>query len=489
MAKKEFNRTKFEELIKRKFFYTPAFAIYGGVSGLYDYGPPGCALQANILQLWRSHFILEEQMLEVDTTILTTHDVLQTSGHVDRFTDLMVTDVQTGAFYRADHLLEKVLEGKLPNLKDKNEKEEIESILAQIDGYNQEELTLMFKKFSIKAPETNNELTNPVPFNLMFGSSIGPTGNLKCYMRPETAQGQFVNFNKLLEYNNSKMPFASAQIGRAFRNEISPRNSLLRVREFTMAEIEHYVHPERKNHSRFEEVKNLKVRLLPATTQQQGKTDLLETTIGEAVSKKIVNNETLGYFLARTFLFLTKIGIDSNRLRFRQHMSNEMAHYASDCWDAEIHSSYGWIECVGCADRSCFDLTNHSKRTGERLVAREKLDAPKQVTVTKLVIDKKNLGIAFKKDAKEITQYLENMSECDIKEAQESLQKNKSFKALNKEITDAMVKINTVTETVHVEEYIPSVIEPSFGIGRILYSLLEHCYYTRPEDDQRAVRI
>ena len=101
-----FNRVKLEELLRKRFFYAPAFSIYGGVAGLYDYGPPGCALQANILNLWRQHFVLEEQMLEVDTTVMTPHDVLKTSGHVDRFTDYMVKDLKNGDFFRADHLLE-----------------------------------------------------------------------------------------------------------------------------------------------------------------------------------------------------------------------------------------------------------------------------------------------------------------------------------------------------------------------------------------------
>ena len=191
----------------------------------------------------------------------------------------------------------------------------------------------------------------------MFDSSIGPTGKQKGYLRPETAQGHFLNFARLLDFNNGRLPFASAQVGRSFRNEISPRSGLIRVREFTMAEIEHYVDPEDKTHTHFKEVASVVLRFLPKEVQSAGKTDLLSMSVGEAVQKKIVDNETLGYFLARIYLFLIKIGINPERLRFRQHMANEMAHYAADCWDAEIQTSYGWIECVGCADRSAYDLT------------------------------------------------------------------------------------------------------------------------------------
>ena len=129
-----------------------------------------------------------------------------------------------------------------------------------------------------------------------------------------------------------------------------------------MAEIEHFVHPDRKQHRRFASVADVVMMLLPAAAQD-GADIAVPMKVGDAVVGKIIDNETLGYFMARTQLFLVKIGIRYDRLRFRQHKSTEMAHYASDCWDAEIHTSYGWIECVGHADRSCYDLTQHSSHT------------------------------------------------------------------------------------------------------------------------------
>lgn len=148
-----------------------------------------------------------------------------------------------------------------------------------------------------------------------------------------------------------------------------------------MAEIEHYVDPLDKDHERFDEVKDTVLTLLPKDVQEAGRTELVQKSIGEAVSSGMVDNQTLGYFLARIHLFLLKIGIDPKRLRFRQHMGNEMAHYASDCWDAEIHTSYGWIECVGCADRSAYDLTVHSKKTKRDLVVQK---AHKEVSISLL---------------------------------------------------------------------------------------------------------
>jgi glycyl-tRNA synthetase len=152
------------------------------------------------------------------------------------------------------------------------------------------------------------------------------------------------------------MPFAAAQIGLGFRNEIAPRNGLLRVREFCMAEIEHFVNPLKKDHPKFQSVSSLELLLFPRDAQlTTGRAVLM--TLKTAVQQGVVASETLGYFMARSLLWLTKIGIDLARLRFRQHLSTEMAHYATDCWDIEINTVYGWVECVGHADRSCYDVS------------------------------------------------------------------------------------------------------------------------------------
>lgn len=175
---------------------------------------------------------------------------------------------------------------------------EYEETLAKIDNFGGEELGQLIKKYAIKGPATNAELEPPRAFNLMFQTAIGPSAaKPNGYLRPETAQGQFLNFQKLLEFNQQSMPFASASIGKSFRNEISPRSGLLRVREFLMAEIEHFVDPQGgKTHPKFADIKNTKMAFLNRDTQLAGSTKLEETTIGEAVAKRIVDNETLGFF-------------------------------------------------------------------------------------------------------------------------------------------------------------------------------------------------
>ena len=170
----------------------------------------------------------------------------------------MVKDTKNGFCHRADKLIDEAigkLLGKKKNLKPE-ERERLNRIAADCENYSAEELDKCIIDNAIKAPDTGNDLSPAVPFNLMFGSDIGPTGHLKGYLRPETAQGIFLNFRRLIEFNHGKMPFAGAQLGLGFRNEIHPRQGLLRVREFQMAEIEHFVDPLDKTHKKFYLVKD-----------------------------------------------------------------------------------------------------------------------------------------------------------------------------------------------------------------------------------------
>lgn len=486
-----FDRAKMEDLLKRRFFYDQSFAIYGGITGQYDFGPMGCALKSNMLHAWRQFFVLEEQMLEVDCSILTPEPVLKASGHVDRFADLMVKDLKTGECFRLDHLIKAHLEKLSADKKATQElKDECTDIVVKLDGNTKAEMAAILKKFNMKSPITQNELSEPMEFNLMFATQIGPTGLIKGFLRPETAQGIFVNFKRLLEFNQGRLPFAAAQIGNSFRNEISPRSGLIRVREFTMAEIEHFCDPNLKDHPKFEDVKDYEMTLYSACNQMDGKS-AGRLTIGDAVKTGLVANQTLGYFMARIQIYLLKVGILPERLRFRQHMNNEMAHYACDCWDAECLTSYGWIECVGCADRSAYDLNQHTNATGVRLAAEKKLAEPKTVEVTEAVPNKQVLGKAFKKDAKAISDLLAKLGINEIKEMEKELTSNDSYKLhLNSDVAITlnreMVTVKKSSKTVHVEEIIPSVIEPSFGIGRIMYALLEHRFQMRDGDEARC---
>jgi len=299
-------------------------------------------------------------------------------------------------------------------------------------------------------------------------------------------------FSRLLDYNQQKMPFAAAQIGLGFRNEIAPRNGLLRVREFCMAEIEHFVHPDHKEHPKFAKLATKMVTLFSADAQlSTGRTSV--TSIGEAVRAGVVNNETLGYFMARTQIWLESIGVDPTRMRLRQHLKTEMAHYAADCWDMEIQMSHGWIECVGHADRSCYDLEQHSSKTGIPLVASERLPEPIQVEKVVAEPNKKLIGPRFKADQKEVIASIEALDGDALETFQAELKANGAAKLKGAtsgkeyEVPVDVVAFSTQKRTVVEAKYLPSVIEPSFGIGRILYAVLEHSFSQRDGDEQRCV--
>uniref|UniRef100_A0A672G280 Glycine--tRNA ligase n=1 Tax=Salarias fasciatus TaxID=181472 RepID=A0A672G280_SALFA len=428
------DRVKMEDTLKRRFFYDQAFAIYGGVSGLYDFGPVGCALKNNILQVWRQHFIQEEQILEIDCTMLTPEPVLKTSGHVDKFADYMVKDAKTGECFRADHLLKG---------------------LCFMDSH-----TLCL------CSDTDICWSNTT-FNIL------PVLQMDNYSQQELAD-LFVKFS----------------IGNSFRNEISPRSGLIRVREFTMAEIEHFVDPNEKIHPKFSSVADLEITLFSSKAQTSGQS-AQSMRLGDAVEQGVINNSVLGYFIGRIYLYLLKVGLSKDKVRFRQHMDNEMAHYACDCWDAESKTSYGWIEIVGCADRACYDLSCHSRATKVPLVAEKPLKEPiSSLYIIQFEPNKGAIGVAYTRDAKLVLEYLAICDECYITDQEKLLSETGefSFETEGKtfRLTKDMVSVKRFQKTLHVEEIVPNVIEPSFGIGRIMYSIFEHSFRIRQEDEQRT---
>uniref|UniRef100_A0A8C5AX38 Glycine--tRNA ligase n=1 Tax=Gadus morhua TaxID=8049 RepID=A0A8C5AX38_GADMO len=394
------DRAKMEDTLKRRFFYDQAFAIYGGVSGLYDFGPVGCALKNNILQVWRQHFIQEEQILEIDCTMLTPEPVLKTSGHVDKFADYMVKDAKTGECFRADHLLKAHLK----------------------------KLMLAEKCSAETSEEMEDVITQVCPFGFLT-----------------------VNMSPI---------------------------------EFTMAEIEHFVDPMEKVHPKFSNVADLNITLYSSKAQTSGQSAHI-MRLGDAVEQGVINNSVLGYFIGRIYLYLTKVGLSKDKLRFRQHMDNEMAHYACDCWDAETKTSYGWIEIVGCADRSCYDLTCHSRATKVPLVAEKILK-----DVVQFEPNKGAIGMAYKRDARSILDYLAACDEGYITAQESTLDTSGEFTIQTEgkafKITKDMASVKRFQKTSHVEEIVPNVIEPSFGIGRIMYAIFEHSFRTREGDEQRT---
>ena len=396
---------------------------------------------------------------EIETTCLTPNAVFTASGHVDRFTDVMSEDPMTGEKLRLDKYVESVLEAIDPKTP------ELKQLLVDVGSMTMEQLKQVVTEYQIKAP-SGEPLSNPYPVNLMFPTTIG--ADASGYLRPELAQGIFMNFKRLLDTHTAKeIPFGIASVGQAFRNEIAPRNGLLRVREFTLAEIEYFVDPQNKRHHLFNTISNTIIQAWSREAQATGQPPTARS-VGELVAERIIDNETLAYFIAKTQLFLNNIGL--HHIRFRQHQETEMAHYAQDCWDAECLTSYSWIECVGIADRSAYDLTCHMKSSTHKLYAYRDIE-PRTVTKTKLVPNKKIIGSTFLAGTNDVLKQLASGVFTD-------------FQGIP--ITPEMYTFITVQKTITREKYIPNVIEPSYGIGRILYASLEQNFWLR-EDGIRAV--
>jgi glycyl-tRNA synthetase len=258
-----------------------------------------------------------------------------------------------------------------------------------------------------------------------------------------------------------------------------------------MAEIEHYVDPLDKTHKKFNNIKHLKIPLLTQDVQLNNKKPLTDITIEEAVEQKLIDNQTLAYFVARTYQFMLKIGINADGIRARQHLKTEMAHYATDCWDIEIETSYGWVEIVGHADRKCFDLTRHAEMSGVELVASRKLKEPKVVKFIRVALKKDVLVKKFGKDKmKPIVDVIEKLNETDKETFAVEFESNKSIKLtiLDSEVvlTDDCIVFERKEEVQLEEKFIPGVIEPAFGIGRTVYCVMEHCFKVRNFDKNRS---
>ena len=329
--KKQVSLEEIVSLCKRRGFIFQGSEVYGGLAGTWDYGPLGVELKRNITNLWWKMFVEDrDDMFGVDAAILMNQKVWQASGHVDTFHDPLVEDLVTKKRYRADHLLED------------------NSISAE--GLSNHEIDRTIKEKNLKSPE-GNELSDVRVFNMMFKTHIGPVDNLGkvfgqsedssspgdekisednlVYLRPETAQGIFTNYKNVVDAFYPDIPFGIAQIGKAFRNEISPRDFVFRSREFEQMEVEYFIHPNN----------------------------------WENEFKKWVKN---------VHEFLDNIGIDRGRVHELEVPDEERAHYSKRTIDFEFEFPHKKDELLGLAYRTDFDLMNIQKATGRSMEYRPK---------------------------------------------------------------------------------------------------------------------
>ena len=443
---------RLSSLLRRRGIVLPSFEIYGGVSGLIDYGPVGARIKRRVVNSWIEHWGKVPNVVEIDSPTITPESVLVASGHVGEFNDKMSECKSCGGAFRSDHLLDGLHDN--PEILDSSDLDE----LISTNG--------------VKCPSCGSQdWSGASPMNLMFQTSIGAMGGSRAaYMRPETAQGMFMLYPALYRHFRQRLPFGAMQTGKGYRNEISPRQGMIRLREFNMAELEYFIDPENPPSTDLSRWQR-RVSMLPDPDGPHSSE--IETTIEEAFETGIVKHPTVAWFLAMTMQFLEDVGIDPEKVRFRQHASTEMAHYASDCWDCELSGEHGWIEVVGIANRTCHDLESHEKYSKSGLLRGwRNFEAPVNESRETLKPVGSVIGPAFKERASDVAEALSELTDLpEIIPFTLTLADGTTV-----EIEEGMVTRFLQESVVSGEYFTPHVIEPAFGIDRIIWHILDHNY-------------
>jgi glycyl-tRNA synthetase len=329
--------------------------IYGGLAGFWDYGPIGVEIKNRIKDAWWTDFVRNrDDIVGYEGAIITHPKVWEASGHLTSFNDpLIFCQGKCKKKHRLDHLVEDHLKIRTENL--------------SID-----ELGEIVKEKDIKCPDCKGNLGEPITFNLMFQTTVGPVQDTSslAYLRPENAQLIFSGFKNVIDSTRVKMPFGIAHSGVVFRNEISPRNFLFRVREYELMEFEYFTNPEKTNECPyFDEISHFKINILSQVEQSENfEVEYYTISAGEAWNKRIFKNKWQAYWLTYfVYWFIDSLGISRERLRLRQHMETELSHYALDTWDLEYKYPFGWKELMGCANRTQFDLSQHQKYSKSKM--------------------------------------------------------------------------------------------------------------------------
>jgi glycyl-tRNA synthetase len=378
---------KIQDVSFRRGIAYPTGEIYGGLSGAFDYGPLGTLMRLKLINFWREYFVKDENHFEVEGSLIIPEKVFEASGHLAKFNDPLVQCKSCKSMFRAD----KIIEDKL----DQN-----------ADGLSPEELDKIINKNKLKCPSCDGEFMNAREFNLMLKTEVGSVKGNVAYLRPETAQNIFTSFKRISHAMRAKLPFGVAQVGKVYRNEISPRQFIIRVREFKQMELEvFFAEDQLDDPPRFEELADEKLPLLTREQQAKGIEEPTLISAADAVKKKILPNAAMAYYLVKEKILFEEVGVDPELIRFRHMLPKETPHYSGGNFDLEVKLSIGWTEIVGNAYRQQHDLTSHEK-----------------FSKTKLNIQHTSGNV------------------------------------------------------------IPHVVEPSIGVGRTLYCILESCY--RETDDR-----
>jgi len=326
----------------------PSPEIYGGVAGFYTYGPLGKLLKNKVENAVRKFFNANE-FRELEGPTILPDKVWKASGHLETFEDRIIKCKKCEATFRADKLIE--------------EKHEVPA-----DSFSNDKILDFIKKNKINCPSCSGILKNKIEKqSLMMKTEIA---GQESSLRPETATVTYLPFPRIYNYFRKKLPFSVYQIGKAYRNEISPRQNVLRGREFTQAEGQLFIDPKEKNNwDKFKEIKKEKLPFWDWKSQDKNK-KVQNISLEEALKKNLIKSEAYGWCLWLAYTQFKKFGIPKERIKLRQHHPDEMAFYANDAWDIELKlNNYGWTEVCGVHDRADYDLKQHEKASGTKLEA------------------------------------------------------------------------------------------------------------------------
>jgi glycyl-tRNA synthetase len=452
------------DLAKRRGYFWPSFEIYGGVSGYLDLGPLGARLKRRIEDEWLNLFVYQHGFVAVSTPVITPERVFIASGHVDHFKDLMVTCKKCGRHFKADHVITEAMPGRTDIATEAMSSREIDAFIEQN---------------TILCPECGGSLSNAEYFLTMFKTNIGPYGDVTGYGRPEAAQGIFVDFKRVYEASREKFPLGIAQIGTVMRNEISPRQGPIRLREFTIMEMEIFFDPAEAGCPYLNRVKEIELPILAAKEREGGGSRLTRATATEAAAKGYVMTEWSAYMMALSVEFAAALGIPLEKQRFEEKLPNERSHYSSQTFDHQIWlDRWGWVEIAGHAYRTDFDLTAHIKHSGVDLSIFKPYTSPVEKQTTVVVPVESVLGPLLREKTRAVVESLKSVEPDLVKRA---LDEHGYFETLGFKVLPSHVRFEERTVRGTGKRVVPHVVEPSFGAERVVYSALEYAY-TRVRD-------
>jgi glycyl-tRNA synthetase len=348
--------TSYDQIMKlalERGFYFPSCEIYSDApAGFWEYGPAGVNMKNKFIALWRRELVRQDGMIEIDGSQIMSRSVFEASGHIRNFSDPLIECNKCNSIFRADRYLSEKMGQNIA------------------EGTSETALASLIVENNIRCQNCKGDFKPVTRFNMMFKVGIGPSHD-EAYLRPETCQTIFVDFARVFKTMRGKLPLGIAQIGKSFRNEIAPRQSLLRLREFYQAEIEVFCNPDRLNElPRFDEVSNTQFNLYDGEQHYN-------ITAYDCLTRNLLPNKLIAYYLALLTEFYAKTGIDMKRTRFRKLSDDEKAFYSLVAFDFEVETSIGWLELVACNYRADYDLKGHSSTSNHNLEVMETVDQTK----------------------------------------------------------------------------------------------------------------